>query len=73
MIETVMKFVDAFERRSIADCMACFKQSDSLMTYGTAADEKGIGVETVREQLLRNWAQSVSASMKMTWHTSFGL
>lgn len=70
MIETVMRFLDAFERRSTAECLACLKQSDSLMMYGTAADEKRIGVEAVREQLERNWAQSLSASVTVTWHTS---
>lgn len=70
VIETVMKFVDAFGRRSSAECLACFKQSDSLMTYGTAADEKRIGVEALREQFERDWSESLSATMQMTWHTS---
>lgn len=69
MFETVNKFVDAFARRSTVECLACFKPSDSTMIYGTAGDEKRLGIEAIRQQLDRNFAQSLSATMQMTWHT----
>ncbi len=70
MIDTVNRFLDAFERRSTDECLACFKPSDSTMAFGTAADEKSIGIEALRKQFDRDWSQSLSASLQMTWHTS---
>lgn len=70
MIDTVNKFLDAFARRSTDECLACFKSSDSTMAFGTAVDEKSIGIEALREQFDRDWSQSLSASLQMTWHTA---
>lgn len=68
MLHTINRFVETYGRRSLDECLACFKQSDQTVAFGTAADEKRIGLAAIRAQLERDWSQSTAASLDMTWH-----
>lgn len=68
MFSTVKAFVDAYSKRSLDECMACFASSPNVMAYGTNADEKRLGVAAIRDQLALDWGQMSSAGMDVTWH-----
>ena len=68
MLHAIHRFVETYGCRSLDECMACFKQSDQAVAFGTATDEKRIGLAAIRAQLERDWSQSTAASLEMTWH-----
>ncbi len=68
MLQTINRFLDTYTRRSLDDCLACFKQSDETVVFGTLADEKRIGINAIRAQLERDWEQSLDTTLEMTWH-----
>lgn len=68
MFNTVQSFIDAYAKRSLDECMACFASSPNIMAYGTNADEKRLGMAAIRDQLALDWGQLSSASMTVTWH-----
>lgn len=68
MFNTVKAFADAYGRRDMNACLDCFKSSGDVVVFGTAADEKRIGSAEIRTQMERDWAQSESARMEITWH-----
>lgn len=67
MIETVQRYLSAYERRSMEDCLECFVQSPALMAFGTAKGERLLGIDDVRAQILKDWEQTTSARLSMHW------
>nr|CAP48448.1 putative integron gene cassette protein [uncultured bacterium]CAP48449.1 putative integron gene cassette protein [uncultured bacterium] len=61
------RLTGAYERRNIEEFLACFASDDDVVLYGTGADEKRIGLEQIRAQVERDWAQTESISMTFTW------
>lgn len=70
MLNTVRRFFEAYAHRSMDECLGFFKQSEQTVVFGTAVDERRIGMGAMRAQLVRDWAQSDAASLEMTWHTA---
>lgn len=61
------KLTSAYERRNIKEFLDCFASDDDVVLYGTGADEKRIGLEQIRAQVERDWAQTESISMTFSW------
>ena len=61
------KLTDAYERRKIEEFLGFFASDDDVVLYGTGADEKRIGLEEIRAQVERDWAQTESISMNFSW------
>lgn len=68
--EALGRFTSSYARRDLAACLACFAQKGPLVAFGTGADEKRIGLDQIREQFERDWAQSEKASIEITWSSS---
>ena len=67
MIETVQRYLSAYERRSMEDCLECFVHSPALMAFGTAKGERLLGIDEVRAQIVKDWEQTTSARLSMRW------
>jgi uncharacterized protein (TIGR02246 family) len=63
----LQKFADAYAKRDLKALLECFASDADVVLYGTGADEKRIGLEQIRTQVDRDWAQSESAAMSFTW------
>ena len=63
----IQKLTVAYGRRNIEEFLDCFASDDDLVLYGTGADEKRIGMEQIRAQVERDWAQTESISMSFGW------
>ncbi len=64
---SLKKLTDAFGKRDLTGFVECFAPDADVLLYGTGADEKRIGLEQIRTQCARDWAQSKSAAMSFTW------
>lgn len=65
----LQKLTDAYAKRDLKAFLACFASDTDVVLYGTGADEKRIGLEQIRIQVERDWAQSESAAMSFTWNS----
>ena len=63
----IQKLTGAYERRKIEEFLGCFASDDDVVLYGTGVDEKRIGLEQIRAQVERDWAQTESISMNFGW------
>jgi uncharacterized protein (TIGR02246 family) len=64
---TLQKFADAYAKRDLKGILANFAPDADVVLFGTGADERRIGLEEIRTQVERDWAQSESASMSFPW------
>jgi ketosteroid isomerase-like protein len=53
---------DSYVRRDIKRLLARFVPDDDVLMYGTGADEKRIGLNAIRAQAERDWAQTDAAA-----------
>ena len=60
---------DAYRNRDMNAFLACIVPDADVVMYGTGADEKCIGLEQIRTQVERDWAQSESAVILFDWTT----
>lgn len=61
--DTLQRLIRAYERRDMEAALACFAPDGDVVMYGTGADEKRIGLDEIREQMERDWAQSESTAI----------
>jgi uncharacterized protein (TIGR02246 family) len=65
--EALKTVADAYAKRDLKRFLACFAPDQDVVLYGTAADEKRIGLEQIQIQVERDWAQTETASMSFAW------
>jgi ketosteroid isomerase-like protein len=63
------RFVDCYTRRDIEGIASLFVNDPDLLLYGSGSDEKRIGIDEIRAQMKRDWAQSESVSFRITWNS----
>ena len=61
------KLTSAYQRREMEEFLDCFASDDDVVLFGTGADEKRIGLDEIRAQVERDWAQTESISMTFGW------
>ena len=52
------EWADSYIRRDIKRLLSCIAPDDDVVMYGTGADEKRIGLNAIRTQAERDWAQT---------------
>lgn len=57
------KMVAAYTKRDLDATLGAFAGDSDVMLYGTGADERRVGIEQIREQVTRDWAQSESSTL----------
>ncbi len=60
---TLDRFFDAYARRDLAALDQVFAPDPDVLLYGTGPDEKRKGLEEIRAQAQRDWAQSESSEL----------
>jgi ketosteroid isomerase-like protein len=55
-------WTDSYVRRDIKQLLACVAPDDDVIMYGTGIDEKRRGLNEIRIQAERDWAQTDSAA-----------
>jgi len=63
----IKRFADAYKARDLKNLMECFVPDPDVVLYGTGADEKRVGLEQVRAQVERDWAQTESIELSISW------
>ncbi len=58
--------------RDLESLLSFLSKSRETVMYGTGKDEKRIGREAIRQQCLRDWAQSDSTGIEFQWTASEG-
>ena len=51
-------WADSYIRRDIKHLLSCMAPDNDVLMYGTGADEKRIGLNAIRAQAERDWAQT---------------
>ncbi len=52
------EWADSYIRRDIRRLLSCIAPDDDVVMYGTGADEKRMGLNAIRTQAERDWAQT---------------
>jgi ketosteroid isomerase-like protein len=58
---------EAFNKRDLNSIPVLFSPDPDLVFYGTGADEKGMGLDGVKADWERAFAQSDASSMELLW------
>jgi uncharacterized protein (TIGR02246 family) len=67
VMAVVNQVQEAFNRRDLASIPVLFAPDPDTIFYGTGADEKGMGLDGVRADWERAFAQSDTSSMELLW------
>jgi ketosteroid isomerase-like protein len=65
---TLQTFADAWASRDIDAVLGLFGPDPDVVVIGSGLEEKRLGRAELREQLLRDWAQSDPVSVEFGWH-----
>jgi ketosteroid isomerase-like protein len=61
------QFKQAYEQRNMEHLLALFASDPDVVTIGTGADEKRVGLAEIQMQVERDWAQSEATSLEWGW------
>lgn len=64
------EWADSYIRRDIRRLLSCIAPDDDVVMYGTGADEKRIGLNAIRTQAERDWAQTDASAFVLQAHFS---
>jgi ketosteroid isomerase-like protein len=62
-----LKFLEAYSARDMDSLLATMSSDSSVVTMGTGSDERRIGMDEIKAQIKRDWAQSEAAAIEITW------
>jgi len=65
----VNRMFEAFSNRDPDSLPVLFVPDPDMVFLGTGADEKGIGIEELRAEWERAFAQSEAATVEIQWHS----
>lgn len=68
VIGALNDLMDVWESRDVDAILSHFAPSSTLSMYGTGADEKRVGLDEIRFQIERDFAQSESFSVTLDWN-----
>jgi ketosteroid isomerase-like protein len=71
VMDVMNKMTDAYTKRDTSAFLSYIDPAANVVMFGTGADEKRVGIDQIKAQLIRDWSQSTAATMKYTW-TLFG-
>lgn len=60
MLSVFNQFVDAYNNRNLVVALDCFRAEPPPVAFGSGKDERRVGLNEIREQLLRDWNQSLT-------------
>jgi len=63
----LQKVADGYAKRDMDLVRAAFAADPDVVSYGTGADEKRIGLKQIETQVERDWAQSESTAIRYGW------
>ena len=64
-VKNVLKgFAESYERRDLEGVLARVAPDEDVVLYGTGADEKRVGLQEIRKQVERDWAQTDEIAME---------
>jgi len=63
------KLIVAFTQRDIDSGLVLFAPDPDIVFIGTGRDEKSIGLDEIKSEVERAWAQSEQASIELGWHS----
>jgi ketosteroid isomerase-like protein len=67
LMATLEQFKQAYEQRDMEHLLALFAPDPDVVTIGTGADEKRVGLAEIQMQAERDWAQSEATSLEWGW------
>ncbi|MFM7083889.1 MAG: nuclear transport factor 2 family protein [Hyphomicrobium sp.] len=67
-LQALQSFVHSWESRDIEALINHLSQTKQTVMFGSGVDEKLIGKEEIKKQILRDWQQSDSASLVLLWN-----
>ena len=67
VMSTLSKFIEAHVSRDMDSALSFLAPDPDLVYIGTGVDEKRLGLNEVRVQLERDWAQTEAASIELGW------
>lgn len=60
---------DAYARRDVNALLAHFAPAPDVVMIGTGADERRVGLNEIKAQAERDWAQTEASSIQLGWHS----
>ena len=61
------KFFKAYAARDIDSLLATMSSDSSIVALGTGSDERRVGMDEIKAQIERDWAQSEAVAVEITW------
>ena len=61
------KFIEAYSNRDMEDSISFFAPDDDVIVFGIEPDEKRIGLNGIKEQLIRDWTHTDSSIIEINW------
>lgn len=68
--QMVRDFCDAYTSRNLEKLTECFSSEPEAVVFGIGHNERRIGLKEIGEQFERDWSDTDSATLDMTWCTS---
>jgi len=65
MLSVFNQFVDAYNNRNLVVALDCFRAEPPPVAFGSGKDERRVGLNEIREQLQRDWNQSLTTKVKV--------
>ncbi|MEE9379230.1 MAG: nuclear transport factor 2 family protein [Candidatus Lokiarchaeia archaeon] len=70
--EVIKKFAEAYEKKDLDTALSFFAPDPNVVVYGSGVDEKRIGLDEIRAQFERDFAQTEAASLEYDWKSISG-
>ena len=69
VMDVINKYNEAYTKRDLDGVLTLFPLDDDVIVIGTGGDERRVGLTKIKAQIERDFAQSESASIEITWHS----
>lgn len=66
------KLAEAYEKKDVDTVLSFFAPDPNVVIYGTGVDEKRIGLDEIRAQFERDFAQAEAGSFEYDWKSISG-
>ena len=70
--EVIEKFAEAYGKKDLDTILSLIAPDPNVVIYGSGADEKRIGLDEIRAQFERDFAQAEAGSIEYDWKSISG-
>jgi len=69
VMAVINQFIESFQKQDLDGNLALYASDDDVVTIGTGADEKCVGLAEIKAEGERAFAQSEMRSIQLSWYS----